>query len=86
VRSVLAERCRSIEEISVVSEAPYAELSAVARERLGLSVGQKNVLLRLVVRDLARTLTSAEANGLRDEVYAAVHEGSVKSWAGRSEK
>jgi len=38
-----------------------------------------------VIRDLARTLTSAEANGLRDEVYAAVHEGSVKSWAGRSE-
>ncbi len=86
VRSVLGERCRSIEEISVVSEAPYAELSAVARERLGLSVGQKNVLLRLVIRDLARTLTSAEANGLRDEVYAAVHEGSVKSWADRSER
>jgi phenylalanyl-tRNA synthetase alpha chain len=83
VRSVLGERCNGIEEISVVSEAPWSGLSEVARSRLGMSSTQKNVLLRLVIRDLERTLTSSEANALRDEVYAAVHQGSVRSWAAR---
>jgi len=59
----------------------YLDLPPAARARLGISSHQKNMLLRLVIRDLERTLTSAEANQLRDDVYAAVHEGSVKSWA-----
>ena len=82
VRSVLGARCESVEEIAVVSEANYLDLPPAARARLGISSHQKNVLLRLVIRDLERTLTSREANQLRDDVYAAVHEGSVKSWAG----
>ena len=82
VRSVLGARCKSVEEIAVVSEANYLDLPPAARARLGISSHQKNVLLRLVIRDLERTLTSREANQLRDDVYAAVHEGSVKSWAG----
>jgi phenylalanyl-tRNA synthetase alpha chain len=39
--------------------------------------------LRIVLRDLERTLTSAEANELRDEIYAALHRGSVMSWAAK---
>jgi len=39
---------------------------------------------RLVIRDLARTLTSAEANELRDAVYAALHEGTAWLWAGEN--
>jgi len=42
---------------------------------------QKNVLLRVVLCDLERTLTHAEANELRDAIYAAVHEGAVTEWA-----
>jgi phenylalanyl-tRNA synthetase alpha chain len=44
---------------------------------------QKNALLRIVIRDLERTLESADANRLRDEIYAALHQGSVQSWAAR---
>jgi phenylalanyl-tRNA synthetase alpha chain len=44
---------------------------------------QKNVLLRVVLRDLSRTLTHGEANELRDAIYAAVHEGEVSEWAAR---
>jgi len=33
------------------------------------------------VRRLTRTLTDAEANRLRDEVYAALHEGYRHEWA-----
>jgi phenylalanyl-tRNA synthetase alpha chain len=82
-RHALGQRCSSVEAIEVVGEAPYADLPSAARERLGISTAQKNVLLRVVIRDLERTLTAAEANALRDEIYAALHEGSVHSWASK---
>jgi phenylalanyl-tRNA synthetase alpha chain len=84
IRATLPERIAAgLEEIRVVSETSYAELSTAARRRLGIEPQQKNVLLRLVIRDLARTLTSHEANELRDRVYDVLHEGSVKTWAAR---
>lgn len=70
-----------MEVVEVLGETPYDELRPSARERLGIAPGQKNVLLRVVLRDLQRTLTNAEANLLRDLVYAALHEGSVHTWA-----
>jgi phenylalanyl-tRNA synthetase alpha chain len=83
VRGVLGNRSDALEEISVMSETSWWDLSVAARRRLGMTANQKNVLLRLVIRDLSRTLTSVQANELRDEVYAALHEGSVSSWAAR---
>jgi phenylalanyl-tRNA synthetase alpha chain len=80
-RQALGARCASVEAIEVLSETPYAELSAAARERLGIAAGQKNVLLRVVIRDLECTLTAVEANALRDAVYAALHAGGVHAWA-----
>jgi phenylalanyl-tRNA synthetase alpha chain len=85
VRTALGDRCKNVEEIVVVSETPYLELPPEPRQRLGIAPHQKNVLLRIVIRDLERTLTSDEANVLRDDIYAASHEGSVKSWAARGE-
>ncbi|HEY8073811.1 MAG TPA: hypothetical protein VIF62_06875 [Labilithrix sp.] len=81
VRAALGHRACAVEEIAVVSETPGDALPDAARARLGLAPGQKNVLLRIVLRDLARTLTHAEANDLRNAIYAELHEGSVKSWA-----
>jgi phenylalanyl-tRNA synthetase alpha chain len=83
IRSALGDASKSVEQITVVSEARYEELSDVARQRLGMSPSQKNVLVRVVIRDLERTLTAAEGNRLRDEIYATLHEGAVKSWAAR---
>jgi phenylalanyl-tRNA synthetase alpha chain len=85
VRAALGERSDSVEAVTILSETSYADLPSAARRRLGISPEQKNVLVRLVIRDLQRTLTSSEANRLRDAVYAALHEGSVKSWASRGE-
>jgi phenylalanyl-tRNA synthetase alpha chain len=51
--------------------------------RLGLHPDQKNVLVRVVLRHLERTLTDEEANRMRDRVYAALHRGSVQQWAAR---
>jgi phenylalanyl-tRNA synthetase alpha chain len=84
VRQALGRRADALEAVEVLSETPGEELPAAAAERLGILPGQKNVLVRLVIRDLARTLTSAEANELRDAVYAALHEGTAWLWAGEN--
>jgi phenylalanyl-tRNA synthetase alpha chain len=83
VRVALGDRADAIEAVEVVDETPYASLPPAARARLGLRHDQKNVLLRVVLRDVSRTLTHAEANELRDAIYAAVHEGEYMEWAAR---
>jgi phenylalanyl-tRNA synthetase alpha chain len=81
VRGALGARADQVEAIEVVAETGWAELPEPARARLGIAPGQKNVLLRVVLRALDRTLTGAECNQLRDAVYAAVHRGAVWQWA-----
>jgi phenylalanyl-tRNA synthetase alpha chain len=82
VRETLGQSTECIEAVEVLSETPAAALPAAAAARLGIGPDQKNVLLRLMLRHPTRTLTAEEANGLRDEVYAALHAGSVHTWAG----
>ncbi|MEV0714233.1 hypothetical protein [Asanoa sp. NPDC050611] len=82
-RAALGDDAAAIEEIEVRSETAYADLPDSARRRMGLRPGQKNVLLRLVLRDLDRTLDATEANEIRDRVYAALHEGGEHEWAAR---
>jgi phenylalanyl-tRNA synthetase alpha chain len=81
VRQALGARVEDVEAVEVRSETPGEALPPSARERLGIGPGQKNVLLRLTLRALGRTLTDGEANALRDDVYAAVHEGTAWEWA-----
>ncbi|HEX2201785.1 MAG TPA: hypothetical protein VHG91_00730 [Longimicrobium sp.] len=83
VRGVLGPRVAALESVDVLSETPYDILPPAARARIGIRPGQKNVLVRVVIRDLERTLTREEANALRDAVYAALHEGGAWQWAGR---
>jgi phenylalanyl-tRNA synthetase alpha chain len=84
VRAALDADADAAESVEVVSETAYDDLPEAARERLGIRPGQRNLLVRLVLRPLDRTLTDTEANALRDRVYAALHEGSVRQWAART--
>jgi phenylalanyl-tRNA synthetase alpha chain len=84
VRDVLGDRATAVESVEVVSETAHDDLPAAARARIGLSPGQKNLLVRVVLRDLERTLTAAEANALRDRIYAALHRGTAHQWAARA--
>ncbi|MGH2827742.1 MAG: hypothetical protein ACRDKF_12300 [Actinomycetota bacterium] len=81
VREALGLDASSVESVEVRSATLGQELPIAARERLGMVSDQWNVLLRIVLRDLDRTLTADEANRLRDRIYAALHEGSVDQWA-----
>jgi phenylalanyl-tRNA synthetase alpha chain len=81
-RAILGADAGSVEEIEVLAETGYADLPAAARDRLGVLPGQKNLLVRLIVRDHERTLTAADANRLRDRVYGGLHAGTAYEWAG----
>jgi len=83
VRELLGPGASAVEEVTVLAETRYADLPAAARDRIGVRPGQKNVLLRVVLRDLERTLTAADANVLRDRIYAGLHEGAAAEWASR---
>lgn len=84
IRGALGDRADILEAVTILSETRHADLPPAARGRLGISETQKNVLVRLDLRPLDRTLTDAEANGLRDDVYKAIHEGSNGQWAVRT--
>jgi phenylalanyl-tRNA synthetase alpha chain len=79
--TALAAAAEAIESMTVLAETPADRLPPQAVERLGLEPGRKNMLVRLVLRHPTRTLTDAEANGLRDLVYSVIHEGSIHQWA-----
>jgi phenylalanyl-tRNA synthetase alpha chain len=62
----------AVEEIRVLSETRFDDLPLAAINRLGILPGQKNVLLRVVLRHPSHTMSDQEANRLRDLIYAAL--------------
>ena len=81
VRAALGEEAEAVEAVEILGETPYDELPPQAIERLGIAPGQTNLLVRVTLRRPTRTLTDADANRLRNAIYAAVHEGNVHQWA-----
>lgn len=81
IRDALGVDAAKVESVQILARTPLAALPPAARSRLGAGEDQDNVLVRVVLRDLERTLTDHDANVLRDRVYAAVHRGTVYQWA-----
>ena len=82
VRDALGDAACCVEEVRVLAATGYVQLPGSATERLGARPGQKNLLVRVVLRDLEKSLTSQAANALRDQVYRALHRGTEYQWAG----
>jgi hypothetical protein len=74
VRDALGADTGCVEEVKVLSATAYQQLPASAIGRLGAKPGQKNLLVRVVLRDLEKTLTNQAANALRDRIYWALHQ------------
>ncbi len=83
VRDALGAGASCVEEVRVLAATPYDGLPAAAIGRLGARPGQQNLLVRVVLRDLDKTLTDEAANALRDQVYLAIHQGSEQQLAVR---
>ncbi len=75
VREALGADADAVESVALLAVASYADLPDVARGRLEMQPGQRNLLTRIVLRPWDRTLTDAEANQLRDRIYVALHQG-----------
>lgn len=81
VRDALGEDADCVESVEILTQTPCTHLPPQALQRLGARPDQNNVLLKVVLRHLERTLTDHDANVLRDRIYAAVHRGSTHQWA-----
>jgi phenylalanyl-tRNA synthetase alpha chain len=81
VRDALGDDAPCVEEVRVLSATACDRLPASAARRLGARPGQKNLLVRVVLRDLEKTLTNEAANSLRDRIYLAIHQGTEYQWA-----
>lgn len=77
VRIALGDDAAVIESVEVLSRTAHEDLPDTARTRLGTQDGQVNLLLRIILRPIDRTLTSEQANMTRNAIYVAVHEGPV---------
>ncbi|MEC5189849.1 MULTISPECIES: PheS-related mystery ligase SrmL [unclassified Arthrobacter] len=80
-RTVLGPDAELLAALEIRAVTPASGLPAAAVERLRITPGQVNVLLRLVLQPLDRTLTDGEANLMRDRVYLALHRGPVQELA-----
>jgi phenylalanyl-tRNA synthetase alpha chain len=76
IRNALGDSVGILESVEVLSESPYKELPDKIRARLGISSSQKNVLVRVTLRHLEKTLTKQEANQLYEQIYSAVNHGT----------
>ena len=83
VRDALGPDADAVEEVTVLSGTDASELPPAAIARLGLRPGQRNLLIKVVLRRLDATLTDAAANDLRDRIYTAIHQGSSQQLASR---
>ena len=77
VRDALGERSEDLESVELMALTPYDDLPEGARARLQLDSSQSNALPRITLRPLSQTLTDQEANGIRNEIYVALHQGPV---------
>jgi phenylalanyl-tRNA synthetase alpha chain len=80
VRDALGADASRVEEVRVLSATACRQLPASAIARLGARPEQKNLLVRVVLRDLDQTLTNEAANDLRDRIYRALHQGTEYQW------
>jgi phenylalanyl-tRNA synthetase alpha chain len=81
VRTALADRICDVESIEVLTRTAHDRLPHRAQRRLGTRPGQVNALVRLTLRPLERTLTSQQANEIRNDVYVALHTGPHRELA-----
>lgn len=77
IRIALGDHADFVESVEVLSRTPHEALPEAARSRLATRAGQVNLLLRITLRPIDRTLTSHQANAIRNTIYQAVHEGPV---------
>lgn len=76
IRQALGRKVDTLESVEVLSVTPYNELPEKIRVRLGCKPTQKNVLVRITLRHLERSITNNEANDIYNKVYSEINKGT----------
>lgn len=76
IREALGEMQNVLESVEVVSAASYDDLPLKIQQRLGIKHNQKNVLVKITLRHLEKTLENSEANLIYDKIYAKINHGA----------
>ena len=75
IRNALGDKMNILESVEVLSETAYEDLPEKIRKRLGCGKNQKNVLVRITLRHLERSLLNQEANDIYDDIYSKINYG-----------
>ncbi len=76
IRTGLGKYVDALESVEILNETPYGSLPATVKERLGIAETQKNILVRITLRHLERTITNHEADEIYRKVYKHINYGS----------
>ena len=76
IENAIGDDISSLEEIELLSETSYEDLPDLARAKLGINPNQKNVLVRITLRNLNKTITKKEANVIYEKIYKKVNKGA----------
>jgi phenylalanyl-tRNA synthetase alpha chain len=77
IRNVLGERSGWVENVELIQASDYTAVPEKARERLGMSPGHHNLLIRVTLRSLEGSISNEEANRVYDLLYSELHEGTA---------
>jgi phenylalanyl-tRNA synthetase alpha chain len=77
IRNVLGERSGWVENVKLIQASDYTAVPEKARERLGMSPGHHNLLIRVTLRSLEGSISNEEANRVYDLLYSELHEGTA---------
>jgi len=75
IRDSIGSDYEIIESIEIINETLSNELPPEVREKLGCKPTMKNILVRITLRHLDKTLTREEANDLYSKIYLKVNYG-----------
>lgn len=77
IREALGNNQNILETIQILSETKYEDLPSNVQKRLGINSNQKNVLVKIVLRALDRTLESSEANNIYNSIYSKINHSNI---------
>jgi phenylalanyl-tRNA synthetase alpha chain len=77
IRDALGARGGWVENVELIQAAGYASVPEPARQRLGMSPGQQNLLIRVTLCSPDGSISKEEANRVYDVVYSKLHEGTA---------
>ena len=74
--AAMAKDAAALEEVEILSETSYDDLPEIARQKLGIQPNQKNVLVRITLRHLEKSLTHQQANDIYSRIYPQINKGN----------